>query len=100
MTNEYDTIRQQMEDQGYVMTDEEYSGCLSYARRKAECSGKSEDYLPYLLPDVIREHCISKTLNSFTMGLMKLERVYKNQYQGGYESGRTATRAATTAARQ
>lgn len=45
------------------MSDEEWDEQLAYARRKAKCAGKDESYIPYLLPDVIREFFIRAAIN-------------------------------------
>ena len=72
MCVEYPEIRQSMEEQGYEMTDAQYKEIVSHARRKADIAGKDESYLTYLLPDVIREWFIQRTMNSFSMKIMKL----------------------------
>ncbi len=69
----YPEIREEMEAAGYRMDDATYENIVSYARRKAEVSGKDESYLPYLLPDVIREHFTRVAINAFTVEVMKLQ---------------------------
>lgn len=93
MNGNYTEIRRDMTEQGYKMTDEQYDMMVSYARRKAESAGKDESYLPYLIPDVIREWFIQNAVNSFTAGLMELQRREKEVT----ESGTTAITATNTA---
>lgn len=69
----YPEIREEMEAAGYRMDDATYEKIVSYARRKAEVSGKDESYLPYLLPDVVREHFVRVAINAFTAEVMKLQ---------------------------
>lgn len=69
----YPEIREEMESAGYRMDDATYEKIVSYARHKAEVSGKDESYLPYLLPDVIREHFTRVAINAFTAEVMKLQ---------------------------
>ena len=92
---EYPEIKEQMERQGYQMTDEEFSEHLAYARRKAEVVGKQEDYIPLLLPDVIKEHYMRKAINSFTMGLMELDRAIENHIKEVKENGKHTAATAT-----
>lgn len=67
---EYPDIRRQLEDDGLILTDEEYAYNLSYARRKAQVCGKGEDYIPLLLPDVIKEFLFSRYINAVSMARM------------------------------
>ena len=70
---EYQEIRQRLaERENLHMTDDEFTAAVAHARRKAEVSGKDESYLPYLLPDVIRERFISAAINSVTLGMMHI----------------------------
>lgn len=97
MMIEYPEIREQMEAEGFKMTDEEYAGHIAYARRKAEVAGKQEDYIPYLLPDVIKEHYMREAINSFTMGLMELDRYIQTKFKEVNENGYTTAKTATAA---
>ena len=52
----YEDIRKDAEKQGYSMTDRKFTELVQYAERKAAVAGKDESYIPYLLPDVIKEY--------------------------------------------
>ena len=68
---EYQDIRKRLaEEEGLHLTDDEFEYAVWYARRKAEVAGKDESYLPYLLPDVIREMFIRAAINATTYGRM------------------------------
>lgn len=64
MDMEYSDVRKMMEERGFALDDGEYQEVLAYARRKAECAGKGEPYLPLLLPDVIRERAFRSWINA------------------------------------
>lgn len=64
---DYPEIRKRLEAQGLVLTDEEYAEQVRYARRKCEVNGKGEDYMPLLLPDVIKEYLMRSYINMVTM---------------------------------
>ena len=66
----YESIRAELEDQGYPLTDELYDELLTYARRKAEVAGKDEGYIPYLLPDVIKEYFFRLMINARSLAMM------------------------------
>lgn len=103
MVVEYQEIRKEMEADGFNMEDEEFAEALEYARRKAKTAGKDESYIPYLLPDVIRERFTRRAINSFTFAVMEIEKIFKqevnehgtNDYKGvaGEHSGRIAATA-------
>lgn len=63
----YLEILKKMGLSGEQLTEDEYEKALKYARRKAELNGKDEDYIPLLLPDVIKERLFSR----FTVELMR-----------------------------
>jgi hypothetical protein len=67
---QYAEIREELERQGFVLTDEEYEDQLAYARRKASVAGKDESYIPLLLPDVIRQHFFGMAINAVTFARM------------------------------
>ena len=71
----YAEIRAELEADGYRLNDEEYMELVTYARRKAACAGKGEDYLPYLLPDVIKEHFVRMAINAYSLARM-MEKKY------------------------
>lgn len=79
MDVEYLDIRKELEKSGYQMDDNEYKEALKYAIRKAEVSGKGEMYIQYLLPDIIREWVIRKTINSFTLAVMEIKKIFKQE---------------------
>lgn len=74
MALNYQDVRERMEADGYKVGDDEFSQILSYARRKAETSGKGESYLPFLLPDVIREWLIRQAVNRYSIAMMDILR--------------------------
>lgn len=69
MALEYPEIKEQLEADGFSLTDEEYAKAVSYSRRKAEVAGENESYVPYLLPDVIREWSMRQAINYFTLSV-------------------------------
>lgn len=79
MTAEYQEIRERAEADGYKVTDEEYSNLVTYARRKAVSAGKGEDYMPYLLPDVIKEYFIRSAINYVGFGIMAIDKKSKEE---------------------
>ena len=70
----YEDIRQDVEKQGYSMTDEKFTELVQYAERKATAAGKDESYIPYLLPDVIKEYFIRNVINEVAIETMEFER--------------------------
>ena len=74
MDMSYQGIRERMEVEGYKVSDDEFSQILPYAKRKAEASGKGESYLPFLLPDLIREFLIRQAVNRYGMEMMEILR--------------------------
>ena len=77
----YEGIRKDAEEQGYSMTDEKFTELVRYAERKAAVAGKDESYIPYLLPDVIKEYFIRNAINEVSTGMMEFERYIKTQKQ-------------------
>lgn len=77
MVTEYQDIRKDLEADGYSLEDEQFSKLLEYARRKARVAGKNEKYIPFLLPDVIREWFVRNAINAFSMAVMEAEREYQ-----------------------
>lgn len=90
MAVDYQDIRRELETDGFQMEDKEYTEVVAYARRKAKAFGKDESYMPYLLPDLIREWLTRKAINSFTFAVMEIEKNFKqevnehgtNEYKG------------------
>ena len=89
--NEYPELRKQIESYGFQMKDEQWEAHIAYARRKAGVAGKSEDYIPYLLPEVVKEHHIRTVINTVTMGLRELDRQKEKVYKEVTENGANAT---------
>lgn len=77
MVTEYQDIRKDMEADGCPLEDEQFSSLVEYARRKARVAGKDETYIPFLLPDVIREWFVRNAVNAFSMAVMEAEREYQ-----------------------
>lgn len=63
---EYPEIKRALEAQGYALPDELYKYLLAYTRRKARCAGKDESYIPYLLPDVVKEYYLQLCITTLT----------------------------------
>lgn len=84
----YEDIRKDAEKQGYSMTDKKFAELVQYAERKAAVAGKDESYIPYLLPDVIKECFIRNAINEVATGLMEFERYIKTQKQEDVNDGR------------
>lgn len=61
--NDYEEIKKEIEKDGYTLTNAEFSCLVEYARRKAEVAGKDESYLPYLIPDVVKEYFFRAWVN-------------------------------------
>ena len=70
---QYPEIRKKAEDAGYRMDDETFGKVVAYAKRKAATSGKGDSYIPYVLPDMIREYFVRIAINSFSAELMKIQ---------------------------
>lgn len=64
---EYGDVKIELEKEGYVISDSEFDCIVEYARRKAEASGKSESYLPVLIPDVVKEYFFRAAFNVATV---------------------------------
>ncbi|MDO4305723.1 MAG: hypothetical protein Q4C77_02735 [Eubacteriales bacterium] len=61
---DYEQIRQELEEKGYKLSDAEFASMVEYARRKAKVAGKDESYLSLLLPDVIEEYYFRMFINA------------------------------------
>ena len=81
-------LRKDAEKQGYSMTDRKFTELVQYAERKAAVAGKDESYIPYLLPDVIKEYFIRNAINEVSTGMMEFERYIKTQKQEVTDDGR------------
>lgn len=87
----YTEIREEMEKAGYALEDSEFEKVVAYARRKAEVSGKDESYMPYLLPDVIREWITRQAINAVSIAAMTAEKILKQEVEN-YGTAATANR--------
>ena len=63
----YESIKQQLEKDGYKISNAEFSCLLEYAKKKAAVAGKNEDYLQYLLPDIVKEYFFRMAVNMTAM---------------------------------
>lgn len=61
ITAETKKVREDMEKQGYVLTEEEYQIILEYTIRKSDRCGKGRDYVPLLLEDEIKNYYFRNT---------------------------------------
>ena len=71
-----------------VQHDRKFTELVQYAERKAAVAGKDESYIPYLLPDVIKEYFIRNAINEVSTGMMEFERYIKTQKQEVTDDGR------------
>lgn len=60
---EYESLKQKLEKDGYKISNVEFSCLVEYARRKAKIAGKDETYIPILLPDTVKEYIFRKGVN-------------------------------------
>lgn len=67
---DYGEIRAECEEGGWKVNDREFDSLVAFARRKANLTGKDENYLLYLLPDVIREYFFRKAVNAVGMAML------------------------------
>lgn len=63
ITAETKKVREDMEKQGYVLTEEEYQIILEYTIRKSDRCGKGRDYVPLLLEDEIKNYYFRNTVS-------------------------------------
>lgn len=68
--NEAQEVRKRMEDEGYVLTQQEYEVILGHTKRKMELIGRDADYLPYLLEDEIKNYFFRCAINAATLLIM------------------------------
>ena len=64
MSVDVQAIREEMEKEGYGLTDLEFSRVLQISYRKMEIAAQPEEYLSLLLPDMIREAVFRKDINT------------------------------------
>lgn len=68
---EFEDLRNELEKDGYILSNGEFESLLKYAKRKAKVAGKDESYLPLLLPDVIREYFFRACVTG--IGVLRME---------------------------
>lgn len=67
ITAETKKVREDMEKQGYVLTEEEYQIVLEYTIRKSDRCGKGRDYVPLLLEDEIKNYYFRNTVTAISL---------------------------------
>lgn len=67
ITAETKKVREDMEKQGYVLTEEEYQIILEYTIRKSDRCGKGRDYVPLLLEDEIKNYYFRNTVTAISL---------------------------------
>lgn len=67
ITVETKKVREDMEKQGYVLTEEEYQIILEYTIRKSDRCGKGRDYVPLLLEDEIKNYYFRNTVTAISL---------------------------------
>ena len=77
ITAETKKVREDMEKQGYVLTEEEYQIILEYTIRKSDRCGKGRDYVPLLLEDEIKNYYFRNTVTAISLINMAVQRVGK-----------------------
>ena len=60
---EYESVKQQLEEAGYKISNAEFSCLIEYAKRKAKIAGRDEEYIAILLPDVVKEYLFRMAIN-------------------------------------
>lgn len=63
---------------GQDIGDDEVEEVLRLCRRKMEITGQKDDYILLLLPDVLKEHCFQRAINSYSTRLMKFRKELEN----------------------
>ena len=69
---EYESVKQQLEKDGYKISNAEFSCLVEYAKRKVKIAGKDESYIPILLPDMVKEYFFRMGVNLETMSKMTM----------------------------
>ena len=70
---EYESVKQQLEKDGYKISNAEFSCLVEYVKRKVKIAGKDESYIPILLPDMVKEYFLRMGVNLETMSKMMKE---------------------------
>lgn len=76
MNTDYQGIREKAEADGYKVDDDTFKELIEYARRKVKVSGYDESYLPFLLPDVIKEWYIRRAINIYSKAMMQIQKYF------------------------
>ena len=74
MDTDYQDIREKAEADGYKVNDDTFRELIEYARRKAKVAGRDESYLPFLLPDVIKEWYIRRAINVYSLAMVQIKK--------------------------
>ena len=69
---EYESVKQQLEKDGYKISNAEFSYLVEYAKRKAKIAGKDESYIPILFPDMVKEYFFRMGVSLETMKVIYL----------------------------
>lgn len=59
-------VRKDLQASGFELTDPEFDEVLQVSCRKVRLTGMTESYLPFLVPDVIRETVYRREINNIT----------------------------------
>lgn len=85
ITAETKKVREDMEKQGYVLTEEEYQIILEYTIRKSDRCGKGRDYVPLLLEDEIKNYYFRNTVTAISLINIPNEDEYWERRREEYE---------------
>ena len=73
MSVDVQAIREEMEREGYELSDLEFSRVLKISYRKMEIAAQPEEYLSLLLPDMIREAVFRRAITTVGIGILILK---------------------------
>jgi len=68
---EFREIREKLEKDGYVLTDQEFEKILKHAERKVEIIGKDEYSISLLLPSMVKEYFFS--ISTIALSILQAE---------------------------
>ena len=86
ITAETKKVREDMEKQGYVLTEEEYQIILEYTIRKSDRCGKGRDYVPLLLEDEIKNYYFRNTVTAISLINMAVTSAWTKEPGGRFLS--------------
>lgn len=66
ITKETNKVREDMEKQGYVLTEEEYQILFEHTIRKSNRCGNGKGYVPLLLEDEIKDYYFRNTVTAIS----------------------------------